>query len=106
MEDKRIKRKMVNTDADAVHSQSMALLEINTMFLSTHTETDVITLEYQSENRLDFPTLARECDRYGISNRLDASFASAVLQDIGIAHEGKTSHVVYRNKIRRQFKKL
>ncbi|GBN99771.1 hypothetical protein AVEN_124429-1 [Araneus ventricosus] len=64
MEDKRIKLKMVKTDADAAHAQSMQLLELNTMYSSTYTDTDVITLEYQSQNRLDFPTLARECDRY------------------------------------------
>ncbi|GBM25936.1 hypothetical protein AVEN_106518-1 [Araneus ventricosus] len=64
MEDKRIKLKMVKTDADAAHAQSMELLGLNTMYSSTYTDTDVITLEYQSQNRLDFPTLARECDRY------------------------------------------
>ncbi|GBN86475.1 hypothetical protein AVEN_229860-1 [Araneus ventricosus] len=94
---------MVKTDA--AHAQSMELLELNTMSLSSHTATDVITMECQSQNRLDFPTLARECDRYGISDRAAASFASSVLQDIGIVHEGKTSHVVDRDKIRRQRKK-
>ncbi|GBM23195.1 hypothetical protein AVEN_159877-1 [Araneus ventricosus] len=106
MEDKRIKRKMVKPDADSAHSQSMELLDINIMFLSTYTETDVITLEYQSQNRLDFPTLTRKCYRYGISDGDAASFASFVLQDIGITHEGETSHVVDHNKIRRQRKKL
>ncbi|GBN46957.1 hypothetical protein AVEN_247452-1 [Araneus ventricosus] len=50
MEDKRIKRKMVKTDADAdaAHAQSMELLELNTMSSSLYTDTDVITLEYQS----------------------------------------------------------
>ncbi|GBN15201.1 hypothetical protein AVEN_31408-1 [Araneus ventricosus] len=48
MEDKRIKRKMVKTDADAAHAQSMELLELNTMPSSLYTDTDVITLEYQS----------------------------------------------------------
>ncbi|GBM70949.1 hypothetical protein AVEN_112003-1 [Araneus ventricosus] len=106
MEDKRIKRKMVKTDADAAHAQSMELLELNTMSSPLYTDTDVITLEYQSLNRLDFPTLARQCDRYGVSDRTAASFASAVLQDIGIVHEGEASHVVDRNKIHRQRKKL
>ncbi|GBN55527.1 hypothetical protein AVEN_41001-1 [Araneus ventricosus] len=48
MEDKRIKRKMVKTDADAAHAQSMELLELNTMSSSLYTDTYVITLEYQS----------------------------------------------------------
>ncbi|GBN71306.1 hypothetical protein AVEN_238616-1 [Araneus ventricosus] len=33
MEDKRIKSKMIKTDADAAHAQSMELLELNTVFL-------------------------------------------------------------------------
>ncbi|GBN13668.1 hypothetical protein AVEN_140045-1 [Araneus ventricosus] len=45
-EDKRIKRKMVKTDA--AHAQSMELLELNTMSSTLYTDTDVITLEYQS----------------------------------------------------------
>ncbi|GBM39369.1 hypothetical protein AVEN_126504-1 [Araneus ventricosus] len=95
---------MVKTDAAL--AQSMEILQLNTISSSSYTATDVITMEYQSQNRLDFPTLARECDRYGISDRAAASFASSVLQDIGIVHEGETSHVVDRNKIRRQRKKL
>ncbi|GBL94153.1 hypothetical protein AVEN_163484-1 [Araneus ventricosus] len=48
MEDKRIKRKIVKTDADAAHAQSMELLELNIMSSSLYTDRDVITLEYQS----------------------------------------------------------
>ncbi|GBM34055.1 hypothetical protein AVEN_162232-1 [Araneus ventricosus] len=44
MEDERIKRKMVETDADAAHAQSMELLELNSMSSSSYTDTDVITL--------------------------------------------------------------
>ncbi|GBM03200.1 hypothetical protein AVEN_70614-1 [Araneus ventricosus] len=80
------KRKIVKTDA--AHAQSMELLQLNIMSSSSYTDTDVMILEYQSQNRLDFPTLAKECDRYGISDRVADSFASAVLQDIGIIHEG------------------
>ncbi|GBM06857.1 hypothetical protein AVEN_173610-1 [Araneus ventricosus] len=50
--------------------------------------------------------VAMECDRYGISDRVAASFASAVLQDTGIVREGEASHVEDRNKIRRQRKML
>ncbi|GBN33007.1 hypothetical protein AVEN_86516-1 [Araneus ventricosus] len=97
---------MFKTEADAAHAQSMEILQLNTMSSSSYTDTYVITLEYQSQNRLDFPTLAREWDRYGISNRAAPSFASSVSQDIGIVYEGVTSHVVDRNKILRQRKKL
>ncbi|GBL75497.1 hypothetical protein AVEN_81133-1 [Araneus ventricosus] len=95
---------MVKTDAAL--AQSMEILQLNTMSSSSYTATDAITMEYQSQNRLDFPTLARQCYRYGISDGAAASFASSVLQDVGIVHEGETSHVVDRNKIRRQRKKL
>ncbi|GBM22479.1 hypothetical protein AVEN_183922-1 [Araneus ventricosus] len=106
MEDERIKRKMVKTDADAAHAQSMELLELNSVSSSSYTDTDEITLEYQLQNSLYFPTLARERDRYGISDRASASISSAVSQDIGIIHEGEISHVVDRKRIRRQRKKL
>ncbi|GBO16521.1 hypothetical protein AVEN_81914-1 [Araneus ventricosus] len=78
----------------------------STLSSSSYTDSDVITLEYQSQNRLDFPTLARECDRYGISDRASASFASDVLQDIGNVHEGETSHVVGRKKNSIQCKEI
>ncbi|GBM47546.1 hypothetical protein AVEN_90259-1 [Araneus ventricosus] len=42
----------------------------------------------------------------GISDQAAASIASAVLQDIGLVHEGETSHVVDRNKICRQRKRF
>ncbi|GBM53918.1 hypothetical protein AVEN_64841-1 [Araneus ventricosus] len=95
---------MVKTDAAL--AQSMEILQLNTMFSSSYTATDVITMQYQSQNRLDFPTLARQCYRYGISDAAAASFASSVLQDVGIVHERETSYVVDRNKIPRQRKKL
>ncbi|GBM51668.1 hypothetical protein AVEN_43289-1 [Araneus ventricosus] len=95
---------MVKTDAAL--AQSMEMLQLNTMSSSSYTATDVITMQYQSQNRLDFPTLVRQCYRYGISDGATASFASSVLQDVGIVHEGEPSHVVDRNKIRRQHEKL
>ncbi|GBM52820.1 hypothetical protein AVEN_85632-1 [Araneus ventricosus] len=52
------------------------------------------------------PALAMECDQYGVSDRTATSFASAVLQDIGIVHEGEASHAEDRNETRRQSKKL
>ncbi|GBM55899.1 hypothetical protein AVEN_232813-1 [Araneus ventricosus] len=41
MEDKRIKLKMVKTDADAAHAQSMELHELNTMSSSLYTDTEM-----------------------------------------------------------------
>ncbi|GBM27352.1 hypothetical protein AVEN_120941-1 [Araneus ventricosus] len=73
-------------------------------------DVDVIATEKREKEKRkqmeDKRIKPRECDRYGISDRAAASFASAVLQDIGIVNEGETSHVVDRNKIRRLRKKL
>jgi len=55
--------------------------------------------------RLPLPTLARECDRYGLSDRAAASLASAVLQDVGLVTEQDSSLVIDRNKIRREKEK-
>ncbi|GBM36977.1 hypothetical protein AVEN_153923-1 [Araneus ventricosus] len=98
MEDKRIKRKIVKTDA-----QAMELLELNNILVYRY---GCNYLGISIIKRLDFPTLARECDRYGISDRAAASFARAVSQDIGIVNEGDTSHMVDLNKILRQRKKV
>ncbi|GBN95836.1 hypothetical protein AVEN_74016-1 [Araneus ventricosus] len=68
-----------------------------------------ITVDQQDDNHevqmpIDWPV--QECDRYGISDRTATAFASALLQDIGIVHEGEASHVVDLNKISRQREKL
>jgi hypothetical protein len=55
--------------------------------------------------RIQLPTVARECDRWGISDRSAAAVATAVLQDIGIVSENDTSNVVDRSKIRREREK-
>jgi hypothetical protein len=47
------------------------------------------------------PTLARACDRHGVSDRSAAAIATAVLQDFGLISKADTSNVVDRNKVRR-----
>ena len=51
---------------------------------------------------LPLPTVARECDRHGVSDRCAASIISAVLQDVGIINEHDSSMVVDKNKVRRE----
>lgn len=60
-------------------------------------------LQYQKQRRnsKDLPTLARACDRLGISDRSAAAIATAVLQDFGVVSKEDTFNVVDRNKIRR-----
>jgi len=55
-----------------------------------------------SKMRLSLPTVARECDRHGVSDRCAASIISAVLQDVGIINEQDSSMVVDKNKVRRE----
>ena len=55
-----------------------------------------------SQTRVKLPAVALACDRFGLSDRAAAIITSAVLQDIGIVHEGDVTHVIDRNKIRRE----
>ena len=55
-----------------------------------------------NQMRVKLPSVASACDRLGLSDRAAASIASAVLQDIGIVHEGDVSQVIDRSKIRRE----
>ena len=52
-------------------------------------------------NTRKIPTLARACDRHGVSDRAAAAIASAVLQDFGIISNEDPSAVIDRNKVRR-----
>ncbi|GBN05817.1 hypothetical protein AVEN_237568-1 [Araneus ventricosus] len=48
------------------------------------------------------PVIATVCDRYNISDRAAAAIASAVLEDFGIISEVDISHMVDKNKVRRE----
>src|SRR6218665_2825645 len=52
--------------------------------------------------RLPFPTVAREYDRHGVSDRCAAFIISAVLHDVGIINEHDSSMMVDQNKVRRE----
>src|SRR6218665_1263379 len=60
------------------------------------------TLFASTEMRLPLPTVARECDRHGVSDRCAASIICAVLQYVGIINEHDSPMVVDKNKIRRE----
>lgn len=55
--------------------------------------------------RVNLTAFARECDRYGVSDRSAASLSSALLQDLGIINEQDTSKIIDRNKVRREREK-
>ena len=52
--------------------------------------------------RVALPTLAAACDRHGVSDRAAATLATAVLQDMQIVHQGDTTQVIDRSKVRRE----
>lgn len=56
--------------------------------------------------RLPLPHLAKEADRYGISDRAAASLATAVLIDVGFVSKEDQSFVIDKNKVHRERQKL
>ncbi|KAK4880508.1 hypothetical protein RN001_008654 [Aquatica leii] len=60
-----------------------------------------LTITY-AQMRKTLPTVARECDRWGLSDRSAAAVCSALLQDLVIVTENDTASVIDRSKIRRE----
>ena len=56
--------------------------------------------------RVPLPNLAKEADRYGVSDRAAASLATAVLIDLGIVSKEDQSFVIDKNKVHRERVKL
>jgi hypothetical protein len=59
-----------------------------------------------SRNLVELPTVARQCDRYGISNVAGAAIATATLIDYGIIDAQRSDLVIDRAKFIRQREKL
>lgn len=55
-----------------------------------------------SQMRTPLPNLAKEADRYGISDRAAASLATAVLIDVGFITKDNQSFVVDKSKVHRE----
>jgi hypothetical protein len=60
----------------------------------------------QSSSKMNFPNVARACDRNSVPDRCAASIVSATLQDVGILNAADLSMVVDRSKVRRERCKL
>ena len=59
--------------------------------------------EHRSQrNMMKFPTVARECDRYGVSNAAGAAIATAALTEYGTINQSDSTAVIDRAKLRRQ----
>lgn len=52
------------------------------------------------------PSLAKACDRTGVSDRSAAIIATSVLQDLGVVSPKDTSKIIDRSKIRRERSKV
>jgi len=55
---------------------------------------------------MKFPTVARECDRYGVSDAAGAAIATAALADYGIIKDHDRTAIIERAKLRRQIQEL
>ena len=55
-----------------------------------------------TQNREQYFYLAQCCDRYNISDRAGAAFATSVLIDHGIIEPNDTKFVIDRSKLRRE----
>ena len=56
----------------------------------------------KKQMRAALPTLAAACNRHGVSDQAAATLATAVLQDMQIVHQGDTTQVIDRSKVRRE----
>jgi hypothetical protein len=69
-------------------------------------EFHVSDTEETSQMRVPLQHLAKEADRYGVSDRAAASLATAVLIDFGIVSKQDQSFVIDKNKVHRERVKL
>ncbi|CAH1968197.1 unnamed protein product [Acanthoscelides obtectus] len=83
-------------------TSSLAVLNVSTSSetssMSDRSEFEEVTQKKRKKSsRIDFPTLSKTCDRYGVSDRAAAAIASSVLFDID-----SDIGVIDRHKLRRQ----
>jgi hypothetical protein len=96
------------TDVDADDSNDSdfgsdcPLLPTSSTSVCDQPETSVNSVGGFSQMRTSLPKLARECDRWGVSDRSAAAIASAVLQDVGLISQDDSALVIDRSKIRRE----
>lgn len=82
--------------------KSETYIKIDHALPSTSYNIDSINTEMQcKQNYVKLPTLAKVCDRYGLSDRSAAAVATAVLHDLGIVTIANTENVIDRSKLRR-----
>ena len=82
-----------DTSEDVTHTECDDELHSSYEYFATCSATT------NSQMRQPLPNLAKEADRYGVSNRAAASLATAVLVDFGLITKEDQSLVIVKNKI-------
>jgi hypothetical protein len=76
-------------------------ISVSTDVFSSNIPSTSTTVSSITRSRTYLPNLAREADRYGVSDRATAALASAVLEDFGITNKEDNVAVIDRSKVRR-----
>ena len=63
------------------------------------------SMPYENQNRMDWPNLARMCERFQISDRAVAAIANSVMQDLGLITDDDKTYVIDRSKLRRELER-
>ena len=84
------------------HHYSPFLSETESVQPDTTNEYESSTRSEESQqNRKLWPSLARMCERYQVSDRAGAAIANSALQDAGVITRSQISFVIDKNKIKK-----
>ncbi|KAK0048904.1 hypothetical protein Bpfe_021670 [Biomphalaria pfeifferi] len=90
-----------DSDDEVLHDsddKSSSIDDVASDDISSRSDDDVA----EGQMRIPLPNLAKEADRYGISDRAAASLATAVLIDVGFITKQNQSFVIDKNKVHRE----
>lgn len=94
-----------NCDEDSVHAFPPETHPITEESPKNTPSTATPSTSKVNRNTLTLPTVAKVCDRYGLSTRSAAAVASAVLADVGLVSKEDLTLVIDKNKIHRAVSK-
>ncbi|KAK0049303.1 hypothetical protein Bpfe_021191 [Biomphalaria pfeifferi] len=90
-----------DSDDEVLHDsddKSSSIDDVASDDISSRSDDDVA----EGQMQIPLPNLAKEADRYGISDRAAASLATAVLIDVGFITKQNQSFVIDKNKVHRE----
>jgi len=94
-----------NCDEDSVRESSSEPYPITKASPANTSSTNIPSTSTGNRNTLPLPTVAKICDRYGLSMRSTAAVASAILADVGLVSTEDLTLVIDKNKIHRAVSK-